>query len=489
MTMYVIGIGGTGSKCVEALTKLAAVGLLGKEKLKVLYIDADETNGNLERSRKSLNNYIQCHNIVSGRQEQHWMATPIETYDLWSPFTAVDTGQKLQDFFNYNNLKQENPVLGHFFDVLYTKDEQEVSLDMGFLGRPAIGAAVMSQLNLHTLKQEPWKTLIADIERQTSPPKLLFCGSIFGGTGASGLPTIARLVANKLEEDNHRRQTKIAALLLLPYFGFSTPPGTDPQGIYVRSEQFLLNTEAALRYYKNQAQETFDTVFLLGNPTLSKVNFSMGKNNQCNHPHFLELFAGLAARHFNLNAETLKDKVVLLGGKEVGRLTWDDIPDHLQVQPALSNGIRFAYTWLAEIVPELAQLLKTENNRQIFYPWLLKFFPRDRDFDCLNNPQEQQALTTINDWCKDYLTWWYTLHQEEKEQIQLFNTGAFPNPETTLKREKLSELVYGSDSNRSNRAKHTIQGLKRQLQKCQPDPSAKVRIIELARTLYRFCQL
>ncbi|MDJ0729422.1 MAG: hypothetical protein QNJ33_05445 [Crocosphaera sp.] len=496
MTMYVIGIGGTGSKCIEALTKLAAVGLLGNQRLKVLYIDADETNGNLERSRNSLSHYIQCHQILSGGEQQDWMAAPIETYDLWSPFTGVNASKELQAFFNYNTLKAENPVLGHIFDVLYTKDEQEVTLDVGFRGRPAIGAAIMSQVDLERFDQEPWGQLIKDIQAESSRgthPKVFLCGSIFGGTGASGLPTIARLIANKLDREGVKERIKIACLFLLPYFDFSAPPGEDPEGIYARSEQFLLNTEAALRYYVNQAKETFDTVFLLGNQNFSKVDFHVGKNRQRNAPHFLELYGALAARHFDLNTQALKDKVVLISRNNQGVLTWDDIPDHLQVQPALVNGTRFAYTWLAEIAPELDELLKSQNNRRVLSPWLLKFFPTDRrtnqdGLTQLSSPQEQEALKTINIWCQDYLTWWYTLHQNEEEQIQLFNTKAFGNPQGKLRREQLNELVSGSNIDSRSKAKDTIQTLKLQLQRSKQDLSSKLGIIELAKTLYSFCK-
>lgn len=166
MAMYVIGIGGTGAKCIEAITKLASVGLFTEQPLKVLFIDADETNGNLERSRNALSIYSRCQELIVGKENQDnsqlhpWMKTKIESFDLWSPFGGVNSSKELKAFFNYNTLKQNQPALGNLFDVLYTKDEQEVSLDVGFRGRPAIGSAVMSQVDLERLDQEPWGALI-----------------------------------------------------------------------------------------------------------------------------------------------------------------------------------------------------------------------------------------------------------------------------------------------------------------------------------------
>ena len=497
MTTYIIGIGGTGAKCIEALTKLASVGLFTGQPIKTLFIDPDETNGNLERARRSLNIYDKCYQLVSsGDKEQcPWMKTKIESFDLWSPFTGLNLNKELKSFFNYNTIKQNQPALGNLFDVLYTKDEQEVTLDVGFRGRPAIGAAVMSQVDLDRLDREPWGTFIKNIQSDVSAgkaPKVFLCGSIFGGTGASGLPTIGRLIANKLNRLNIKERIKIGCLFLLPYFGFSTPPGENPDGVYARSEQFLLNTEAALRYYVTQAQETFDTVYLLGNENLSRVKFSIGKNSQRNEAHFLEAYVGLAARHFLLHNTTLEDKVVLIGRDRIGTLTWNDIPEQVEVKTALVNGARFAYTWLAEIKPELSEILNRRNDRAVLAPWLLKFFPhsskRGNDTVQLSDVQQQDAIKIISNWCQDYLGWLYDLHQCEGEQIQLFVPGIFKNPEGKLRQEQLAELVFDNNLDRRGKARDTIHNLKRNLQSYRKHTSTNVGVVGLARTLYTLCR-
>jgi hypothetical protein len=497
MTIYIIGIGGTGTKCVEAVAKLASVGLFTDQPIKTMFIDADETNGNLERARSSLNIYEKCYKLVSGGDKQPcpWMRTKIESFDLWSPFTGENLNKELKSFFNYNTIKQNQPALGNLFDVLYTKDEQEVSLDVGFRGRPAIGAAVMSRVDLENLDGEPWGTFIKNIQADVASgkaPKVFLCGSIFGGTGASGLPTIGRLIANKLKNINVKERIKIGCLFLLPYFGFSPPPGEDTDGVYARSEQFLLNTEAALRYYVTQARETFDTVYLLGNENFSRVKFSIGKNSQRNEPHFLEVYAGLAARHFLLHTPTVENKVVLLGRDRIGGLTWNDIPERLEVKPALVNGARFAYTWLAEIEPELTEIMNRKDNRAVLAPWLLKFFPNNNrggnDAVQLSDTQQQDAIKFISNWCKDYLRWLYDLHQCEGEQIQLFVSSTFDNPESKLKQEQLAELVFEYNLDSRTKAKDTIYSLKRNLQNYRQDTATNVGIVGLARTLYVLCK-
>jgi CO dehydrogenase nickel-insertion accessory protein CooC1 len=145
MGIYLIGIGGSGAKCVEAVVQLASVGLFTQEPIKVLFVDADESNGNLERSRNSLNIYNKCYQAAIGKDKQQcpWMQTEIQSFGLWSPFANNSLNKELSAFFNYNTIEQSQPELAHLFDVLYTDREKQEQLDVGFRGRPAIGAAVM----------------------------------------------------------------------------------------------------------------------------------------------------------------------------------------------------------------------------------------------------------------------------------------------------------------------------------------------------------
>ena len=494
MTTYIIGIGGTGAKCIEAISRLAGVGLFGRESLKVLFVDADETNGNLDRARNSLTVYRRCYDLTSSSASFGWMATKLESLDLWSPFTDLSLNKELRTFFNYNTIKQNQPPLGNLFDVLYTKDEQEANLDVGFRGRPAIGAAVMSQVDLDKLDQEPWGSFVKEIQRDVgagNAAKVFLCGSIFGGTGASGLPTIARLIANKLKNLNVRDRISIGCLFMLPYFGFTAPPGEDPDGVYARSEQFLLNTEAALRYYVTQAQSIFDTVYLLGNQNLSRVEFSIGKNSQRNQPHFIELFAGLAARHFSLESGSSKGSVVLISRESPGRVTWSDFPDPHVVKPQLVQATRFAYGWLGEIVPELNSFQNQQGGRMMLTPWLMKFFPsRSRGNDgiaWLNDATQQEAMVAINSWCQDYLGWLHAIHQLEGESLELFATNIFAEPEQVLPTNRLADLVANDGRDARSKSRDNIQQLKKDLQKYKPTVDEQ-GIVGLARVFYNLCK-
>ncbi len=502
MSLYIIGIGGTGAKCIEAVIQLAAVGLLTQEPIRVLFVDADETNGNLERARSSLGIYKKCYELLIGgdKQQSPWLKTPIESLDLWSPFDNRSTQKNLGSFFNYNSLSQNYQALGYLFDVLYTKDEREVTLDVGFRGRPAIGSAIMSQVDLDDLEEEPWGTMLKLIQADVGggkSPKIFLCGSIFGGTGASGLPTLGRLISNKLRSLNVRDRVKIGCLFVLPYFGFSPPPGEDPDGVYARAEQFLLNTEAALRYYVTQAQQTFNTVYLLGNQNLSQVKFSIGKNTQRNEPHFIELYAGLAARQFLLNTPSEPGTVVLISRRDIGRLIWQDLPELTIVKPALVNGTRFAFAWLANIAPELAVAKKIGvDSFQKGAPWFSKFFRpsqgilgsilirKGEELPDFNEAKEQEAIGIVSNWCKDYLRWLSELHECESDRIELF----MMNIVNGLKGEDLPNLVFGDNRDKTRQAKDTVQQLRERLDPQTVAPPNQ-GTVGLAKSLYILSRL
>lgn len=496
MSMYIIGIGGTGAKCIEAITQLAAINLFNEQPLKVLFIDADETNGNLNRTRSTLSRYQKCYELIKNDNEQiPWMKTPIESFDVWSPFAEQSFNKELKTFFNYNTLKQNEPTLGNLFDVLYSKEEREAKLDVGFRGRPAIGSAVMSQVNLDRLDQKPWSQFIQLIQEDTSTgktPKVFLCGSIFGGTGASGLPTIARLIDNKLNKIKIRDRVQIGCLFVLPYFGFSATADQDPDGIYARSEQFLLNTEAALRYYVTQSQVIFDTVYLLGNQNFSKVKFSIGKEDQCNDPHLIELYAGLAARHFLLKTHSERGNVILISRKNIGKFTWNDIPEEGEVKSNLVNATRFAYTWLAEIAPELAKAKKLGAEKfQRLAPWFTKFFRPIKSQGNLPefSVKEQEAIQIISDWCKSYLCWLTHIHYCDADKIELFNVGHFADLTSELKGEELQNLLIGDNRDKSQKLKDTPKKIKQRLEDLSLNSSANQGTLGLAKAVYFLCKL
>lgn len=500
MTLYIIAIGGTGARCVEAVTQCAAAGLYTEEPIKILFVDADESNGNLSRTTETIKTYQECHQLVKNNAQTPWLQTPIELLSFWSPFSN-STNKTLGSFLNYNSYKNNHPALGHLFDVLYTKDEREAPLDVGFRGRPAIGSAIISQVNFDESEQEPWATLIKLIRADLGTGKsvnIFLCGSIFGGTGASGFPTIGRLLVNKLSRLEGRDRLKIGGLLMLPYFAFLVPNDRGSNEIHARADQFLLNTESALRYYVNEAQSTFDAVYMLGNQNPTNVKFSIGKNSQSNEPHFIELYAALAAKHFLGNSASGETgKVILIGRASPGRITWKDLPDSEEVKQKLVNTTRFAFAWMANLVPELAYASKVGVKKfQDQAPWFSSFFRPEQGFlgKMIGNRQmqslpefnelpQQEAIETIKKWCNSYLRWLNKLHFSG-DNIELFKPEIFGGGEGRLSAESFAGLVFDDSRDKDKRSLDTIQLLKEKLDGKIGQPGT----VGLANSLYLQCK-
>ena len=199
MSYYFISIGGSGAKTLESLIHICAAGLLpGNETLKIFSIDPDKDNGNLERSTIVLNDYIEfCKSIQvasSGDAESRLFKNEVEKVieNAWDPVTlSSQTNQTLDDAMAFS-VYRGTPV-GTLYETLYTKKERNTRLSEGFRGHPSIGAAILGQNQIKNNKH--WNKLVEAISgeiKNSKEVKIFLAGSVFGGTGASGVPTVER---------------------------------------------------------------------------------------------------------------------------------------------------------------------------------------------------------------------------------------------------------------------------------------------------------
>ena len=302
MGYYAIGIGGTGAKCIESLIHLAAAGMMPKKKqeLHVLFVDPDKANGNLERAVGTL----ECYKTFSNNPQlaqPDLLQTEIDSFadPIFSPFDDVDDNKPiLEKYLDHAGLKLANDGAADLFEVLYSKKERTTQLDKGFRGHPSIGAAVMAQTVLGG--DGPWKNFLAKVAIDPMP-KIFLAGSIFGGTGASGFPNIAKLI--KIALDGKPNNEQIGGALILPYFTFIVPDGKDDE-LKAKAEHFLMNTQAALPFYQQHLNKglknpVYNAIYLMGDESQVKVDkFALGGKPQQNAQHFVELYAALAAIHF-----------------------------------------------------------------------------------------------------------------------------------------------------------------------------------------------
>jgi hypothetical protein len=457
MNYYVIGIGGTGAKCIEALTHLVTAGMMPDGTLHTIFVDADTANGNVERTQIALKQYIACRQLEIGNTELFKTEITLSNPEIWSPVTANggSARQSLNDIFSYNILRarqKENSCLADLFDVLFSPEEKSTLLEKGFRGHPSIGAAVMANaMQFDTV--EPWKTIIEEIANDVGNGKnvkLFVFGSIFGGTGAAGFPTIARLIRDAISKQKKfpSELLNLGGALILPYFSFISKE--DCQELRANSEDFLLNTQAALKYYHHQNyDQVYDSIYLLGDESMNPAkNFSIGARNQQNDPHFIEIYAALAAIDFFKNKKVPHYRMV--ARHEAEKIEWQDLPDGNSgnnIKNKLRQLTRFSVAFLEVYHPMLEDIRTQGKGHRA--PWYVDFFERQQVV--LSDNETQDSLRRIKEYCESYLDWLKMVHTfADSPAVQLVNWNVIAHKRGVNEFRSLILPTEGTDSSDLN---------------------------------------
>lgn len=452
MGYYFISIGGSGSRVLESLTHLCAAGLLpNDEKLRTLHvmtIDPDTGNGNLNRTRSLLDCLQSFQSLDVGT------GTPLLKTHLklnsplnWTPTTL---NSKLDDVVSYPVFR--NQPSGKLYSALYTSDERSTNLNAGFRGHPSIGAAVMAERALTQAQlgnEQAWQNFIAAVKSdvgENRPVKIFLAGSIFGGTGAAGLPTIARLLHDEIfGAECTAGKVRVGGALLLPYFSFTpTPHDIKVSGLFASSDNFLTNTKAALRYYADTGGRGFDAIYFVGDETMTQVkNFSVGAGKQCNDAHIVDLFAAMGALHFFHAARD--QHCYSIARKESNKFQWSDLPNVAMedgtttpVRQRFVQFTRFIFSYLHIVKPVYAALQNKQESADK-HEWYTHYL---KDVDV-----NSKEVVKFEEYAEDFCRW---LNQIENSagggrSVEIINPKAFAvkNGQTTIDPDLFGTLDYG----------------------------------------------
>ena len=243
--LYVLAIGGSGSRVVRSLTMLLAAGIKPNyfDKVVPILIDADKQNGSLARTDKLLTEYI---NARASLGSDKYFATEIEKFEFKGEkkfVYYVEANKHFKDYLNLKSIEKEETkmLLQLLFSGKTSADVplMQVKMDEGFQGNPNIGSLVMSDFAGEFLPILADKLLPGD--------EIIFATSIFGGTGAAGFPAfLTRMKKPVSGEDEIHGQAKlldvpVGAVTLLPYYALAEGE--------INSSHFAPKTKSALNYY------------------------------------------------------------------------------------------------------------------------------------------------------------------------------------------------------------------------------------------------
>jgi hypothetical protein len=168
MEIFAIGVGGSGAKCIEALTHLHACGLLkdngGKPaRLGTFLVEPDQQSTLLARAETAIDRYRKMRSLLGNKVEK-FARGELRHYGNWSPLSNSAGAIRLDQVFPKAVLLSQASGLAALFDCLFPPEEQSAELEVGFRGRPPIGSAVMSRVYLAIEAQTgQWQQMLNDI--------------------------------------------------------------------------------------------------------------------------------------------------------------------------------------------------------------------------------------------------------------------------------------------------------------------------------------
>lgn len=431
MDCFVIFMGGTGGRCMEALGYVLSAGLLahptGKpgdirahHTMHVLSMDTDKAHKNVAKGREVLRRYKRIRDQLRTPDVEKYENSTLFDVDIqlteWlvqpSGF-ELDTGE----VFRVVNLAGKDADAQNVGDLLFSDEEQKVEpQEYGFRAHPNVGAAVMHATMLRLTRENredrpylEFRQRIATAARQAGGEevRVLLVGSLFGGTGAASFPTIAGDIRRHVTAQNLR----IGAVMLGKYFefdGLPTAASTDG-AIRPESENFEVATMEALRYYSEGSHRHFSTIYLLGAPIAQKVKRRAdGGKDQENPPMYVELETALACVDFfgapapsgprGRFPHVLYRYVDVEGGALI--CSWKSLSGGLEVAAVLARMLYFSAVYANHYAPEVEAYHK-QNGRGAPVYFRAHLGPYMEAF----GNQEGYLMTLMLEYCVGFLDW------------------------------------------------------------------------------------
>ncbi|GJG86308.1 hypothetical protein tb265_14890 [Gemmatimonadetes bacterium T265] len=318
---FVLAFGGTGARCAEALAHLAAARVLA-EPTYVLLVDPDENNGNTQRAVDQLVRYHELHAALdadAAGAASPFFSTPLnlrpgdatatEGRDsfLWKYGNAT---RRWRDLLHYSPSTEGGGGVNALYELLYDEGDLDMTFEQGYVGRAHVGALDMFQTFRRAASTSA--TAPAAGERvndaltrfldaleaaaKGSGARVVVVGSIFGGTGASGLPAVPPFLREHPRFQDLQRNLRVGCVQLAPYFSFNA--AEDPN--LPDSRLHPITTKSSLFHY-GTTPVGYDRVYLVGAPERSPTNDGApvrGGTAQKNRAHYAELAAALAVVNF-----------------------------------------------------------------------------------------------------------------------------------------------------------------------------------------------
>lgn len=307
--LYVFAIGGSGERVMKSLIMMLATGMpLGANKLIPVFVDNDVKSNALTSCLDLINYYranpekditdkVGLHNICSKTSGDLGSVPSFAHVDVEKPIILNVAGDNIGNLDkiigNLDTKKKYEDSINEEKNLLFTEDDLEMPLTVGFVGNPNIGSVVLNSLSL---QGDEFTTIYGDAG---SSDGVFVIGSLFGGTGAAGFP----LIVNKFMSDDNAHNPLLGGVAILPYFNLQSGDGTkgliDTERFDVNSETFTSKTRAALMYYDEYMRNMHYMYYVGDSSKRSLYPHFVGGVKQENPYNIIEVMAALSVINFS----------------------------------------------------------------------------------------------------------------------------------------------------------------------------------------------
>jgi hypothetical protein len=445
----IIAVGGTGAKVAEAFVDLMTVGaplsrhegqaraaLNGGDRFTIVRVDTDK-----ECRSSQLDDAIQRYEALQSHapKDSGLWGPSIRNAGILHPLDALGGRENDQSLESYLATQDPDKSGVKLLESFYSPADLATPLHQGFFQCPDIGAAIVGSI-ADLEKTDPPSPLIQMMGKfRARDVRVFVVGSLFGGTGAAGVPALARALKTLAKRWKVEDKWRIGACLLGPYFLPPDPPigsidwgqewqpgGSESlddflvrrgvseseyldrvienqsqkgdtlweketirqiaRGYYAKRSEIVDRAFDSWIHYEKHGRHLFDRLYLLGlsNPTdygREKHNgrpiaWANGGRNQESPLHVVELAAATAAQHF-FSTEEVGKEVFLLGVQPGSVQQGDSLAwDDL----GSSRGLDFGQSMTAALVG---------------YNWLK--FTWERQLLTFRDLEKATALSALND--------------------------------------------------------------------------------------------
>lgn len=390
--LFVFGIGGTGSRVLKSLTMLLMAGVkTNVDEIIPIVIDKDETNGDMVKTKRLIETYIATQEKFT-HDSGKFFSTKMSLLDNNLCLPLKDKVKKFSDYIGINQLDTPNRAL---VEALFSKKALDMETTEGFRGIPSIGSVVLNQF-----EQSEIFTTFANQFRKGD--KIFIISSIFGGTGASGFPLLAKTLRGDtlLPNWDAVKSASLGAISVLPYFIVGEP--NEIGKVDVDSDTFSSKAKAALAYYAETLDGQIDEMYYAGDAKHSTFTYSAGGSKQTNYAHFVELVSALSIIDFANKNESVKGNHtayhefgILNPQHQADQVIFDDL--HAETRKIITNPLIQLYAFKQYMQLEFDR----ENRHQ---PWSHNYPSKSQnDFDATF--KQSAAMQNLDECLKNFSIW------------------------------------------------------------------------------------